>query len=278
MIHSRPRLTTADRDIFESDGAVCLRGVYAPEVMADLLETWDVVAADPRGSGLVPPGEEHREVGDRANIISRPSHSVAAFRDFIRTSAVPAILGDLLDAREVGFYWDTVFAKDPGSPWPTAWHTDAGATAILGNQLLNVWTPLTPVTRDNSLEILAGSHKTDVLYWPRSPNGARLNRPADRPWCPDFEAERGNPTARFISWDMEPGDVVVMHLKTAHYNRGNPTAHRRVAYATWWYGDDVVWDPRPECEEGHPEAPFAAMPRGERPNHPLFPILWRAED
>ncbi|MEQ8249138.1 MAG: phytanoyl-CoA dioxygenase family protein [Alphaproteobacteria bacterium] len=278
MIHPKTRPTAADRDTFERDGAVCLRGVYAPDVIAALLATWDAVAADPYASGLVPPGEEHREVGDRANIISRPSHGVAAFRDFIRTSPVPALLGDLLGAREVGFYWDTVFAKDPGSPWPTTWHTDAGATAILGNQLLNVWTPLTPVTRENSLEILAGSHKTDVLYWPRSPNGARLSRPADRPWCPDFEAERGNPAARFIAWDMEPGDVVVMHLKTAHYNRGNPTAQRRVAYATWWYGDDVVWDPRPECEAGHPEAPFAAMPRGERPNHPLFPILWRAAD
>lgn len=276
MATSEYPLTDTDRETYMQDGAVCLRGLYDPAAVADLLSAWDRVSADPVASGLVPPGAEHREIGDRANIISRPSYAVQAFRDFIQASPAPALLGALLNAREIGFYWDTIFEKQSGSTWPTTWHTDAGATAVLGNTLVNVWTPLTPVTRESSLEILAGTHHNDVLYWPRSPNGARLEKPAERPWCPDFEPLRDDPSQRFISWDMEPGDVVVMHPKTAHYNRGNPTGQRRVAYATWWYGDDVVWDPRPECEEGHPEAPFAEMPRGERPNHPLFPILWRA--
>lgn len=271
-------LTDTDRDTYRQDGAVCLRGVYDPKAIAALLKAWDRVSSDPVASGLVPPGAEHREVGDRTNIISRPSYAVDAFRDFILNSPAPSLLGALLDAQEVGFYWDTIFEKKAGSTWPTTWHTDAGATAILGDTLVNVWTPLTPVTKQSSLEIFAGTHHTDILYWPRSPNGARLEKPADRPWCPDFEEVRGQPECRFISWDMEPGDVVVMHPKTAHYSRGNPTGQRRVAYATWWYGDDVVWDPRPECEEGHSEAPFASMPRGERPNHPLFPILWRAAE
>ena len=78
-----------------------------------------------------------------------------------------------------------------------------------------------------------------------------------------------------MTWEMEPGDVLIVNIKTAHYSRGNPTTERRVAYATWWYGDDVVWDPRPECETGHPETPFSDMPSGKTPNHPLFPIMWR---
>jgi len=270
-----PTVTQEDRDTFNRDGAVCLRGVYDRAAVDALLDAWDAVIADPHASGLVPPGEEHREVGDRANIISRPSYAVGAFRDFIRSSPVPALVGELMGLDHVGFYWDTVFAKDPGSTWATAWHTDAGATAVRGNDMVNVWTPLTPVTRDNSLEIVAGTHTNDVLYWPRSPTSAQLERPADRETCPDFDAYRDDDTYRFVSWDMEPGDVVVMHLKTAHYNRGNPTDRRRVAMASWWYGDDIVWDPRPECEVGHPEAPFAAMPAGEHPNHPLFPVLWR---
>jgi hypothetical protein len=275
MVTMDDLLTDSARATYAEDGAVCLRGLYDPKAVAEVLHAWDRVSADPVASGLVPPGAEHREVGDRANIISRPSYAVDAFRAFIRSSPVPALLGALLDAREIGFYWDTIFEKHPGSTWPTTWHTDAGATPIRGNSMVNVWTPLTAVTQASSLEILAGSHKNDTLYWPRSPNGARLQRPADRPWCPNYEEVRDDPDHRFVSWDMEPGDVVVMNLKTAHYSQGNPTGQRRVAYATWWYGDDVVWDPRPECEEGHPEAPFAAMPRGERPDHPLFPILWR---
>lgn len=271
-------LTQADVETYAADGAVCLRGVYDPHVILQLLKAWDRVSVDPIESGLTLPSAEHREIGDRTNIISRPSYAVDAFRDFIRASPVPALLGELLCTREVGFYWDTIFEKLSGSTFPTTWHTDAGATAVRGNTLVNVWTPLTPMNRESSLEILAGSHTNEVLYWPRSPNGAKLMRPPDRMWCPDYETARDDPTHRFISWDMEPGDILVLHLKTAHYSRGNPTPHRRVAYATWWYGDDVVWDPRPECEEGHPEAPFALMPRGERPNHPLFPVQWRADD
>lgn len=237
-------LTKADVETYAADGAVCLRGVYDPQVVAQLLRAWDRVSADPLASGLIPPGAEHREIGDRANIISRPSYAVGAFRDFIRASPAPALLGALLSAREIGFYWDTIFEKRPGSTFETSWHTDAGATAVLGNTMVNVWTPLTPVSRESSLEILAGSHTNDVLYWPRSPNGVNLERPPDRMWCPDYETARDDPTNRFISWDMEPGDILLLHLKTAHYSRGNPTPHRRVAYATWWYGDDVVWDPR----------------------------------
>lgn len=269
-------ISDADRETFERDGAVCLRGVYDRSAVESLLDAWDRIVADPHASGLVPPEEEFRPVGDRATVISRPSYAVDAFRTFIHESPVPALMGELMNQREVGFYWDTIFAKDPGSTWETAWHTDAGAIAVRGNDMINVWTPLTPVTRDNSLEVVAGTHRNDVLYWPKSPNGARLERPRDRDFCPDFGAHRGEDGYRFITWDMEPGDVVFMHLKTAHYNRGNPTEHRRVALATWWYGDDIVWDPRPECETGHPEAPFADMPRGRHPDHPLFPVLWRA--
>ncbi len=271
------RLTETERETFERDGAVCLRGVYDSAAVARLLDAWDTVIADPKASGLVPPGEEHRAVGDRADIISRPAYAVSAFRDFILSSPMPSIIGDLMNLNEVGFYWDTVFAKDAGSTWATDWHTDAGATAVRGNDMVNVWTPMTPVTRESSLEIVAGTHTNDVLFWPRSPASAHQERPADRVYCPNYNERRSDPDIRFVSWDMEPGDVVVMHLKTVHYNRGNPTTRRRVAYATWWYGDDIVWDPRPECEVGHPEAPFAEMPAGKHPDHPLFPVLWRAE-
>ena len=61
---------------------------------------------------------------------------------------------------------------------------------------------------------------------------------------------------------------------TCGFSRGNQTGERRVAYATWWPGDDVVWNPRPECEVGRADAPFAAMTPGTRPDPAQFPILW----
>ncbi|MSO66088.1 MAG: hypothetical protein EXQ85_09925 [Alphaproteobacteria bacterium] len=274
----QPTQTISDehRATYARDGVVCLRGVYSAEALDRLLRSWDEVVANPHAVGLLTAEEERRQGAAGAHVISRPSSRVAAFRRFLWESSVPELLGALLGARRIGFYWDTIFAKDAGTRGSTPWHHDAGATAVRGNQLVNVWTPLTPTSPDSGVECIAGSHRWGVLYWPRSPNGSRLSPPPGRPWCPDFEERRDDPSLTFLGWTMEPGDVLVLHPRTAHFSCGNRTRQRRVAYATWWYGDDVVWDPRPECEVGHPEVPFAAMPGGERPNHPLFPIRWMA--
>ena len=275
--HRPPEITQDDRETYARDGAVCLRGVYDPADTAALLQAWDKVVADPEAFGLRTALQERRETGPQADIVSRPSFKVPEFKRFLAESPVPALLGALIGSRAIGFYWDTIFSKDAGSQAPTTWHHDAGAAATRGQHRPNAWTPLTPTSPANGVEVIAGSHKWDVLYWPRSPNGSRLTPPPDRPLCPDFEERRDDPGLTFLGWDMEPGDILVFHPLTNHFSRGNATDRRRVAYATWWYGDDVVWDPRPECEEGHPEAPFAQMPAGEHPDHPYFPIRWRAD-
>ncbi len=184
-------LSDTDRDTYRDDGAVCLRGVYDPKAIAALLKAWDRVSSDPVASGLV------RRAPSIAKWATAPISSadrpmqLKRFRDFIRTRRPRPCLGALLDAKEIGFYWDTIFEKKAGSTWPTTWHTDAGATAILGNTLVNVWTPLTPVTKQSSLEILAGTHHTDILYWPRSPNGARLEKPDDSTLVPGLRGRAG---------------------------------------------------------------------------------------
>ena len=274
--HRPAQVTQEDRDTYARDGAVCLRRVYDRTDTTALLEAWDGVLADPGAFGLQTALQERRETGPNADIVSRPSFTVPEFKQFLGESPVPALLGALTGSRLIGFYWDTIFAKDAGSTAATSWHHDAAASATRGEHRPNAWTPLTPTTPENGVEVIAGSHKWDVLYWPRSPNGSRLEPPPGRPLCPDFEDRRDDPDLTFLGWDMEPGDILVLHPRTHHFSRGNRTDRRRVAYATWWWGDDVVWDPRPECEEGHPEAPFAQMPAGERPNHPYFPIRWRA--
>lgn len=273
-----PEVTQEDRDTYAREGAVCLRGVYDRADTETVLEAWDRLVADPEAFGLRTASEERRETGAQANIVSRPSFMVPEFKSFLADSPVPALLGDLTGSSYIGFYWDAIFAKDAGSTAPTTWHNDSGASAVKGRRRPNAWTPLTPTTPENGLEVIAGSHKWEALYWPRSPNSSRLEAPPDRPMCPDFEERRDDPDLTFLGWEMEPGDILVLHPFTNHFSRGNRTDQRRVAYATWWYGDDVVWDPRPECEEGHPEAPYAQMPAGERPNHPYFPIRWRADD
>jgi ectoine hydroxylase-related dioxygenase (phytanoyl-CoA dioxygenase family) len=274
MSHQPPEITHAMRAEFERDGVICVRQAYDPKRIAALLEVWDEFGADPKSAGFSTQEEEGRVVSDGMMVVSSPSSQIPLFRSFIEQSNVPAIVGALTRSKAVGHYWDTIFTKDAGSPGRTNWHHDAGASAVKGNMLLNAWTPLTPATRKSGIEFIAGSHKWGVLYWPRSPNGRRLT--PERPLCPDFEDQRDDPALEFLGWDTEPGDVVIFHPRTCHFNGGNPTGERRVALATWWYGDDVVWDPRPESEVGHADEPYAKMTPGGRPGGPHFPILWEA--
>ena len=277
MADRAPRhITAEERTIWERDGVVCLRGVYPRAAIAALLAAWDAMVANPSAHGLGPRSIEQPALGNGTYVVPRASHHVPAFRTFLAASPVAALLGDLVGSRTIGHYWDAVFAKDARTGTPTPWHHDAGATAVTGRQLPNSWTPLTPATAANGLECLAGQQRSQTMYWPRSTPYATA-RPPERPLCPDFETRRDDPGLRFLSWDMEPGDVLVLHPYTPHFSRGNATPQRRVALATWWYGDDIRWDPRPECEKGHPEAPFQAMPAGGRPSdHPLFPLRWTA--
>ena len=96
----RPSLADkTDAQTYVVDGTVCLRGVYYHQVITQLFAAWDRVSAGPVASGLNLPGAEHREMRDSCNIISRPSDTVDAPRDFILESAAPALLGTLLNVR-----------------------------------------------------------------------------------------------------------------------------------------------------------------------------------
>lgn len=274
---STPEITTEDRLAYERDGVVCIRGVFAPERVAALLALWDRVIADREKHGLEPTSKERRRVTPGAFAIKHLSRLVPDFQPFVRDTPVPALVGALTGAESVGFYWDQIFVKEPGTQGRTPWHHDAAGHPFQGEQIVGVWMPLTPVTPENGLECLGGSHRFGEVFWPATANGDHTPPPPGRRRCPDFEERRGDPSLNFLGWTMDAGDALFIHPRTLHFSRGNTTAdRRRVAYATWWHGDDVVWDARLEGETGPPGIDFAAMPRGQRPGGDAFPILWRA--
>jgi hypothetical protein len=276
MIGESPgRVTDADRAAYVRDGVVCLRGVLSRETARDLLALWDEVAEDLEGHGLVHTAKERKRAMPGAFAVKHPSRIVPAFKPFMTESPIAGLVGELLGADSVGFYWDQVFVKEPGSTGRTPWHNDAAGHPLHGEQIVGVWIALTEASPANGLECIAGSYRNRELYWPATAYGDLNPIPEGRRRCPDFEARRGDPDVTFLGWDMAPGDALFIHPRTLHFSRGNTTAARRVAYATWWHGDDVTWAHRPECETGPPGVDFAAMPRGARPDAPHFPILWR---
>ena len=78
-----------------------------------------------------------------------------------------------------------------------------------GNMVPSLWIPLTKIVKANSLECIAGSQSQDVKYWLFSPNARKMIKPKDRVPHPDCEPLRDDPSVKFLSWDMEPGDMLL---------------------------------------------------------------------
>ncbi len=189
------------------------------------------------------------------------------------------MVGRVLDSETVRYYWDQMFCKDAGCTIPTYWHADYPAWPCGGEMLPSLWLALTPTERGvSSLEFIAGTHKKKVLQWPRSFNARAMERPEDRPDFIDYEEHRDDPDIKFLSFDMEPGDAVLIHPRVYHgAGANNHPSQDRIALTTRWFGDDVVWDPRPECVNT-PGLPYEEMTPGAHPdNDDLFPIAWRRE-
>ena len=86
---------------------------------------------------------------------------------------------------------------------------------------------------------------------------------------PDIEANRDD--YDLLSWDMQPGDILIFHPLIVHGSGGNQsmTRHRR-ALASRWVGEDVVYDPRPHTM---PLPPDHGLEAGERLHGHLFPTV-----
>jgi hypothetical protein len=259
-----PLRTVSPQDIetYERDGAVVLRDVCNRDWIDMLLPVAKRIAIDKEDLGLLPsyPGRYMARVS--------PEFRELAFRSPLAEAACK-----VMRSQEAHFFFDELFVKGPASSEKTIWHTDRMGWPVNGTMVPSLWMPLTPVTRANSLECIAGSHTQDVRYWLFSPNARKMIKPDDRARHPDGEAMRQNPSNRFLAWDMQPGDLLIVHPWTLHYSAGNPAADWRIAVSIRIFGDDIRWDPRPDCVN-LAGVSFDEMVPGERPRGPLCPLVW----
>ena len=255
-------ITSEDAAAYERDGVVCLRRVFDREWIELLLPLARRLAVDDEDFGLLP----HRPL----NFMSR---TMPAFRDLALDSPLGEACGRTMGSRTVRFLFDQIFAKPPQSTAKTIWHNDRGGWPVTGTMIPSFWMPLTPVTKANSLEVIAGTHRQDVFYWNSTANSRQMVKPPGRVNVPDGEEVRNNPDYRFLSWEMEPGDALLIHPWALHYSSGNPTDDWRIAVSIRPLGDDIRWDPRPECVN-MAGISFDEMLPGEKPQGPMVPLIW----
>ena len=95
--------------------------------------------------------------------------------------------------------------------------------------------------------------------------------------CPEFHLEFDNPDYRFLSWDMEPGDVIVHHPQAVHGSGKNSSSSlRRVALSIRYYGGDAVWFERKTGFTVPGAIESGAVPGVMPVDDTVFPVVWSA--
>lgn len=255
-------ITEQDREDYARDGVVCLRNVFDPEWLESLLPAARKVAIDGEDVGLLPtePGRYMSRV-------------IPEFRRFIFESPLAQVAAQTIGSSKARFFLEEIFAKPPRSDSKTIWHCDRMGWPVSGVMVPSLWIPLGPVKAENSLEVIAGSQNQDVPYWLFSPNARKMIRPEGRVSHPDESALRADPSNRFLNWDMDAGDMIVLHPWALHFSSGNTSDDWRIAIAARIFGDDIRWDPRPDCLN-IAGVSFDEMVPGCPPEGPAFPVLW----
>ena len=104
------------------------------------------------------------------------------------------------------------------------------------------------VEKQSCVQFIAGSHRWKQLYKPK-----KFKSTDDYDSFKNCETyasldEINLSEFQHLSWKIEPGDAILFHGKTIHGASGNySTTHRRRAFATRWFGDDITFtENRPE--------------------------------
>jgi ectoine hydroxylase-related dioxygenase (phytanoyl-CoA dioxygenase family) len=265
------QLSPAQIDAFQSDGAVVLRQLLTPGEVELLAAGIDANLSHPSSRAKV------------ASTRDDPGFFLEDFccwqenefyRRLIFESQIGPVAGRLMRSRSAWLYHDHMLTKEPGTRARTPWHQDQPYYNIAGQQNCSFWIPVDPVSRESTLEFVAGSHRGPWLM-PRSfmdaeakwfPEGSLAE-------LPDIEANRQR--HRVLGWALEPGDAVCFHMLTLHASGGVGGARRRRVFSVRLLGDDIRHAPRRWPTSPDFPGLVQQLPAGAPMEHPLFPRLWQ---
>ncbi|MDE0309188.1 MAG: phytanoyl-CoA dioxygenase family protein [Acidiferrobacterales bacterium] len=214
---------------YHRDGAVLLKSVIGEPWISDLR-----VCADQSLSRA--DNYFHRQ---------RVWETADTCRDYCLDSVAPAIAAAFMDSSKVNLLYDQVFAKSAGDP-ATPWHNDLPYWPVRNGRAITVWLALDRIGFNaGPLEFIAGSHLWEKWYQPFTvkKDGSqddfyKATETQFEP-LPDFEAERAN--YNVISWEMEPGDVILFDGMTVHGAKANTSTGMRRGYAVRYTGDGMTY-------------------------------------
>ncbi|XP_067119336.1 probable phytanoyl-CoA dioxygenase [Centruroides vittatus] len=258
---------------YRKNGAICLRRVFD--------QKWIYKVKCGIEKNLLEPSkfsESLKGEGDPGNYFNDYCNwtKIPEFEDYVFNSPAAEIAGILMESQYAAFYHEHVLVKEPGAFKKTPWHHDQSYYPIDGFKVCSIWMPVDPVAKINSLQLVAGSHLWKEWFYPRkfatSLNYIKESASDDKIYrdVPDIESNRND--YEILTWDVEPGDCIVFHMKTLHGAPGNSSENvKRRVLSTRWLGDDATMAARP-WEVSPPI--YGNLNIGDRAVSEEFPIVW----
>ncbi len=265
-----------DIETFAREGVVCLRAVLdlawidrlrtaVPEAATHSADMSAMAGAVEAGRGRFIAGTDHWRTNP-------------TFRSFALESPLPALVGALVGASSIVLYEDSLLVKEPDTTERTVWHQDLGYFHLEGSQIATTWCPLDATTEaSGAIRYVAGSHRWGRLFRPNLFVSDDVIPGTDGEDVPDVDATVD--ATEIVTFDSEPGDVIVHHAATLHAAGPNRSSSRgRRAVSVRYCGDEATVLVRPG-------APLKPQQRAWRTGQGVstiagddFPVAWSRAD
>ena len=258
-------LSNEEIDFYKNQGAIVIKKVFNPWI--DLLKSgFEKVLKEPGPHARENvKNEEGRFFEDYCNW-----QRINEFKKFAEESPAAQIVAEATNSKSIQLFHEHIFIKDPGTNKETPWHQDMPYYCIDGNDTGSFWIPLAPITKENSLRILLGSHKFTKLVRPTKWSN-------NKPWYKNDDNYMDMPNInsmeeKILKTEMNLGDAILFNFKVLHSSSGNNENIPRRAFSMRFIGDDVKYLKR----SGETSPPFKGidLKDGETMRKDWFPVVW----
>jgi ectoine hydroxylase-related dioxygenase (phytanoyl-CoA dioxygenase family) len=178
----------------------------------------------------------------------------------VRETGIDTMVEALWGEGDMWYLGEQLFLKEGGKSRRTPWHQDTSYLRMMGSQLVACWVSLDPLPKEHCLEFVRGSHKGELYNgsaFAADDDTAPLYKQSRLPRLPDIQKRRDE--FDILSWDLDPGDLIVFHLGVLHGGGGTVPGMRRRTVSLRFLGPNVMFDGRPRDEVGAQEGNDAAM-------------------
>ncbi|MEM9812760.1 MAG: phytanoyl-CoA dioxygenase family protein [Pseudomonadota bacterium] len=269
-------LTAEQKAEFRRDGAVALKSKFSDEWIAKLRAGIDAGLANPT-ENLVRHTKDPTAPAYYEDFWAW--NKVPEFEDFVHNSPCAEIAADLLDTASINLVMDNWFLREAGSTSRPPFHQDLAYFDFEGTMCV-LWLPLEPVTKDNGIAFVKGSHLWDKLFMRvRFADGHPSFEPqtvAGKTYHPPPDVNADPSAFELLQWDLELGDCIYFDMRTLHGGLSTVTPSETVRRFTLrMTAPDGVIRYRGDWAK-HERSLFEA--EGYRDGDPLagefFPQLW----